>query len=139
MTRIKHVEAPKVLPGKCGLCGTAMSDRGFVDTSLSFDFFGALYFCYNCVSEMGYKFGLLNHEKSQALTTELVKTKKELEETKEALNELDRLRGYLSTAKHIVDTPSSASIPTEPDRESPLEIARRAGRGNQKTDEPSNV
>ena len=76
MTRIKHVEAPKVLPGKCGLCGTAMSDRGFVDTSLSFDFFGALYFCYNCVSEMGDKFGLLNHEKGQALTTELAKTRK---------------------------------------------------------------
>lgn len=124
--RIKHLDAPKALPGKCGLCGTASSQRGFVDTSLSYDFYGALYFCYNCVSEMAGKFGILNHEKSQAIAAKLAKAEKELEETKEALNELDRLRGYLSTAKHLVDGTDDSNVQTKSDGKSIVDIIEGA-------------
>lgn len=133
MGRVKIVSAPERLPGKCGLCGTATSKKGFLDTSLSYDFFGALYFCYNCITEMGDQFGLLNEEKSSALTAQLASTKKELEETKEALNELDRLRSYLSTAKHIVDTTDNTVVSYRSDRKPSVETLAGAGRGNKKT------
>lgn len=63
--RFKLLDAPYASPGKCGLCGYAASGenepadkRQYVDFNLDFEYYGALYFCTEClhslISEMGY-------------------------------------------------------------------------------------
>lgn len=40
------------LPGMCGSCGKIDEPGGFVDTTLQFEFYGALVFCVDCAFEM---------------------------------------------------------------------------------------
>lgn len=40
-----------VLPGSCSSCGAIDVVEGFVDFGLSFEFYGVLYLCHNCVFE----------------------------------------------------------------------------------------
>ena len=54
MRVIKH---PSALPGKCGVCGSAERQK-FIDTNLSFDYYGALYICNQCVQAMATKLKL---------------------------------------------------------------------------------
>lgn len=63
--RFKLLDAPYANPGKCGLCGYAASGenepadkRKYIDFNLDFEYYGALYFCTECMhslcSELGY-------------------------------------------------------------------------------------
>lgn len=55
-TRFQLVDVPQALPGECLLCGGHDRDF-FVDTGRNLEFHGAIYFCSDCLNEIGIQAG----------------------------------------------------------------------------------
>ena len=49
-SRFKLIDRPIVPPGKCAVCGTV--DRPVIDFGLNVDFYGAMYLCVTCLTEV---------------------------------------------------------------------------------------
>lgn len=51
---MKILENPVALPGKCACCGASDNDDGrkYVDIGFELDFYGVVYFCTHCLSEI---------------------------------------------------------------------------------------
>jgi hypothetical protein len=70
-SRIRVLEAPRMHPGTCVVCGAARTDdREYVDFGLDIDFVGAIYFCTLCMQEVMNHLGCLTKEQSEALEQE---------------------------------------------------------------------
>lgn len=51
-SRVKLLDAPILAPGTCCLCGSAGGDkRKFLDFGKQLDWYGAVYFCTECINE----------------------------------------------------------------------------------------
>lgn len=113
---------PQALPGKCGGCGKAKWEQGFIDTGLQFDFYGALIFCGECVLDMASKFGFItpeaaDHLRSQieALQTETVTQREALLGLEDAVDGLLRARAAIPTniaSDSLVTVPEIADAPS---------------------------
>lgn len=57
-SRYKVLERPYALPGKCVTCGA--TDRPVVDTNWNIDYYGAVYFCVFCLSEVARVIGMVD-------------------------------------------------------------------------------
>lgn len=51
-SRLKILDVPVMAPGKCVLCGSSAGDRQYIDFGFEFDWYGVVYFCSHCMSEM---------------------------------------------------------------------------------------
>lgn len=94
------VNRPEALPGQCKGCGAA--DRGpYVDTTWSEEYYGAIYFCRDCVLEMAFLYGAIAPEKADALKLELEEAKQTLFDTEVKLRSLSQIKeavdAYFST------------------------------------------
>lgn len=65
-------ENPPALPGHCGICGSATKEQ-YLDLNLSFDYYGVLYFCNDCIADIARQLGY-------ALPGEVVATNERLAE-----------------------------------------------------------
>ena len=119
-------QSPQALPGKCGQCGKAKDNLGFIDTGLQFDFYGALIFCSECVLDMASKFGYINMETADnlksrvaALEEENMRQRAALLGLEEALDGLQLIRDNLGVGiidKSRLDTlikPETSELPTK--------------------------
>lgn len=89
------VNRPEALPGQCKGCGAA--DRGpYVDTTWSEEYYGAIYFCRDCVLEMAFLYGAISPEAAD-------KIKLELAEAKQAQFDAEVKLRSLSNVKETVD------------------------------------
>lgn len=55
--RIKLLDKPLVPPGKCAVCGAV--DRQVIDIGLDVEWYGVIYFCIECVTDMGSTIGMV--------------------------------------------------------------------------------
>lgn len=87
-------------PACCSSCGNGDAERSYVDLGLFIDYYGQVYFCNICVSDMAENIGLLNETeieflKNQVSSTanELAELKNRYEENNERLQHFDALFG----------------------------------------------
>lgn len=59
-SRFKILERPLVAPGKCAVCGAA--DKPVVDFGFDLDWYGVVYFCVECLTEIGKTIGMVHGE-----------------------------------------------------------------------------
>lgn len=67
-SRFQLLELPIASPGKCVACGAV--DRPVVDLGLDLEFFGTIYFCERCITEMGGVFGMVAGQEAITLGLE---------------------------------------------------------------------
>lgn len=63
-SRFKLLDRPVAIPGKCVVCGAV--DRPVVDTGWSIDYYGVVYFCVFCLTEVAEVIGMINGKLLQA-------------------------------------------------------------------------
>lgn len=96
-SKVQILEAPRLLPGTCMLCGTSRTDdRQYIDIGKDIQFVGVIYFCTFCMTEIANRIGCLMPEQTKALEEELDAARQrilEFQTKDEALNgAIDTLR-----------------------------------------------
>lgn len=54
-------------PACCASCGGSDAERAYLDLGMFIDYYGQVYFCKNCVSDMAERIGLLNETEIEFL------------------------------------------------------------------------
>ncbi len=93
-SRIKVLETPILAPGTCSLCGSAGDGkRTFIDFGKQLDWYGAVYFCSECICEASLAIGYIPvasfeklHNDHRALQIELDQLVKRHEAVSNALS-----------------------------------------------------
>lgn len=83
--RFKVLNQPYALPSKCAFCSLGHNQDGkvsFIDTTLDLDFYGVVYICSNCLTEIAKSLGFIPPEGWQKI----------VEDSTNSLIENDRLR-----------------------------------------------
>lgn len=71
-SKVQILEAPRLLPGTCMLCGTSRTDdRQYIDIGKDIQFVGVIYFCTFCMTEIANALGCLMPEQTAQLENEL--------------------------------------------------------------------
>lgn len=96
-SKVQILEAPRLLPGTCMLCGSSRTDdRQYIDIGKDIQFVGVIYFCTFCMTEIANALGCLMPEQAKALEDELDAARQrilEFNEKDQALNgAIDSLR-----------------------------------------------
>lgn len=144
-SKVQILEAPRLLPGTCMLCGTSRTDdRQYIDIGKDIQFVGVIYFCTFCMTEIANRIGCLMPEQTKALEEELDAARQrilEFQTKDEALNgAIDTLRntGLFSgtdlTAVHrrfVSEEPKN----TEPTLFDPIETDGESDRINQDSEQ----
>lgn len=90
-SKVQILEAPRLNPGVCMLCGTSRNDdRQYIDIGKDIDFIGVIYFCTFCMTEVANALGCLMPEQARALENELDAARQrilEFHQKDEALND----------------------------------------------------
>jgi len=69
--KVQVLAAPRLAPGHCCICGSSdQESRDFIDMGWEIDFFGVVYICTFCFSEVVNILGCLTKEQSEALEHE---------------------------------------------------------------------
>lgn len=100
--RFQICKVPPNLPGKCVVCGAWGSDgRDFVDFGFDIDFYGTVYFCSCCLTEVCNQLGYINPEQWTSVNTmndELIRRIQSLEAEngllRSSLSSIDLVRSY---------------------------------------------
>jgi len=70
-SKIKVLEAPRLAPGTCCICGTSRTDdRQYIDMNWDIEWYGVVYFCTFCFIQAVNTIGCLTREQSEALEEE---------------------------------------------------------------------
>lgn len=86
--RVQVVQAGSLrAPGTCALCGSGTCELGYVDLDIYYDWEGNVYLCMWCAKQVAHVIGCLNPEESKHLEELNLSLVKELNETKERLND----------------------------------------------------
>jgi hypothetical protein len=64
ISKFRWLELPAALPAKCISCGAV--DRPVIDFGMSFDRYGAVYFCEDCIGEAARVFGYIKPQEAIA-------------------------------------------------------------------------
>ena len=65
--RLFWIDKPVALPAKCAVCGAGDDGRKYLDTQWSEDFYGVVYFCEYCFTEINNKLGWLSPDQEEIL------------------------------------------------------------------------
>jgi hypothetical protein len=110
--RFKVLDQPYALPSKCAFCSLGHNQDGkvsFIDTTLDLDFYGVVYICSNCLTEIAKSLGFIPPEGWQKI----------VEDSTNSLIENDRLRAEnngLRDAVNILTGHRCVSVqPSNPD------------------------
>lgn len=110
--RIKLLDSPVALPGKCAICGSIGGDgREFIDFGFELDYYGVIYFCSFCFSETAGSLGYIppsawkiSEEEITEATNKVSKLEAENVKLRVALNSLDFLGSHVFDS--LDDSPS---------------------------------
>jgi len=71
-SKVQILEAPRLAPGTCMLCGTSRNDdRQYIDIGKDIQYVGVIYFCTFCMTQIANTLGCLMPEQTKALEDEL--------------------------------------------------------------------
>lgn len=114
--------SPPALPGKCVVCGTTSRDISYVDFGFDLDFYGVVYFCSNCITEVAMLLNYIPPAQWQELTDSLgdvVAENTELQqrngELKHAIDSLSRLisAGSVTVTVDVEDVADTEQQPED--------------------------
>lgn len=140
--RITLIQSPQALPGQCGICGKNEDPEGFVDAQLSFEFYGALIYCSECVSEMAHLYGFITPGEQEKLEDELDSLRFEVATLRAAILNLENITDKLTSDRlrdrgYAVE-PSNNSKGNSELSELSEESGRGSGQDDSETDESAN-
>lgn len=70
-SKVRILEAPRLAPGTCVVCGTSRTDdRQYVDLDIFVEYVGQIYFCTFCMTELANQLGCLTPEQTKQLEEE---------------------------------------------------------------------
>ena len=146
-SKVQILEAPRLLPGTCMLCGTSRTDdRQYIDIGKDIQFVGVIYFCTFCMTEIANALGCLMPEQTLALENELDAARQrilEFETKDRTLNDaINTLRdtGLFSDSNSVgagVAIPAAMVKDSEPDLYSSI-LAESKSNGTSEQTEQSN-
>lgn len=88
MSKYKILATPYYKPGKCANCGASKDDgRKYIDFGLEVDWYGIVYICGSCLSDVANAVGLFDR-----LNLRILDLEKALEEEKKNKTSLDELK-----------------------------------------------
>lgn len=88
MSKYRILDVPDVSPGKCANCGASKNDgRRYIDIGLHVDWYGAVYICGHCLTDLANTMGLFDDLKGQVAELE-----SELENTEDLYSKGVELR-----------------------------------------------
>lgn len=94
MSRFARVEIPPMSPAQCKICGTAT--RGpFVDLKYAEDYYGSVYYCFDCAGEIASIVGYVPPSKHDEIVTRNMQLEHDLAEAELALTKAKGLSGFL--------------------------------------------
>lgn len=154
MSRFSVTPLPSMSPACCKICGTAT--RGpFIDMHHAEEFYGSIYYCFDCASELAALVGFVHPDKYQALIEENARLEHDIAEAEFALTKAKNLSGLLddlvkryddavlgaiiSSSNTVTEIPpvtnetvdSGASVSNEPSNESGLADVLPSGNINE--------
>lgn len=140
-SRVKVIDTPIAAPGVCALCGTAGGDGlKFIDFGKQLDWYGAVYFCETCITEVSVALGFIPvatfdklHDDFRGLQIKFDNLNSENGTVKDALGKL--LSGSPCNCGDAVD--SSTISPPEPTEF--VQASSELFEGNSETNESGNV
>jgi hypothetical protein len=119
--RIKRISAPVASPGKCAICGKPKHPQGFAATdNFDFEFYGTVYFCYDCIGDYARIFGFMSREEIEDLLARLTNQTEELKILRASVVNLETivdaytsLRGPLSSNPVPVISDADSATPSD--------------------------
>lgn len=139
-SRIQILDVPILAPGICLVCGTAgIDDRKFVDFGKQVEWYGAVYLCSECITEVARAVGFIPVAEFDKLLEELKKTQadKGLSDAKvEGVNSaLDVLFSNYSRGIVSVDEFVRSTVLDSEKSNGITESSEESNSGESKTDE----
>ncbi|MFY3741632.1 MAG: hypothetical protein HMLIMOIP_002090 [Candidatus Nitrosomirales archaeon] len=72
MSKYRILNVPDFKPGKCANCGASKDDgRKYIDFGLEIDWYGTVYLCGECLTDISNEMGLFDRLKAELLETKL--------------------------------------------------------------------
>lgn len=116
-SRIKLCDVPSISPGKCCLCNIASNDRQYIYFGLSEDFYGAFYFCTDCMGNVAEEIGYIKSGEYENLKKSNYELQEQLMDMKvkngQLNNHLDYYRSLLYFSNSDDSIKSTTSELTE--------------------------
>lgn len=136
--RVQVIKTPIASPGTCVLCGTSGDEkRTFIDFGKQLDWYGAIYFCNECIREVSLAIGYIPVDGFDQLHNDYRKLSIEYDQLVERYKVVKGAMGSLLADSDVVDDSSISDISSV---EKPAELVesnvQSAGR-TKKTDESS--
>lgn len=105
-SRIKQINAPLANPGVCIVCGSSRTDdRNYIDFGKQLEWFGAVYFCTECISETLDVMDFVKSSTMESTVTELYQEKANV------MNLRDQIGALESVLKFYIDRgPSNGTV-----------------------------
>ena len=106
--RVTLIKSPTALPGCCVLCGKSTHPVGFANTDgLDFEFYGAVFFCGDCVGDYARLFGYIHPDEAEKLRERV----RIAEDTAFTLGQSLTNLGELDVAiRHYIDNNTSSVV-----------------------------
>lgn len=131
-SRIKVFNRPPSSPGKCAVCGS--SNKPVIDIGLDVDFYGVVYFCNECATQIGKAVGMHIHDEVITLQMENLLVKKNTNTAEALLKDLaSHVSSIVNTGINDVDRlfDSANSVVEAPEQES------RSSETREQSEEPT--
>lgn len=109
--KVQFSQVPQTAPGQCAICGSGQDKNGFIDTGLDFDFWGRVFFCFNCGLQLAAVFGFISPLDYADLEAELDFNKLELESANEEIKNLRGILDGVSGLNKLLDASLVRNIP----------------------------
>lgn len=140
MSKYRILAVPDFKPGKCANCGASKNDgRKYVDFGLEVDFYGTVYICGTCVTDIASNMGLFNQLRDEvaSLHMKLLKIRQDsvngVELKDEFLRIFKEVQDYIASLPAISDS-SDADSGTVVDESKEPEHQRTTATVEQSTD-----
>ena len=142
--RFKVVEVASAAPGVCRVCGGASKDY-YIDFGYNEEFYGAVYYCCQCIEEMAHTAGFLTPALKARLEQELEELQSENFALKVRTDGLEKALDGLHSAGFIVSrdpdwvgfgVPETAAVGEDGESEEGSSLGTREGEASESVDEP---
>jgi len=111
--RIVTHNVPPAAPGKCVVCGFGgRDDRVYIDFGFDIDYYGVVYFCSECMTEVAAAVGYIKQDKYDRIQIENLKLEDKLRTALDERNgATDALRAYLNGGTAVGARAESEELP----------------------------
>lgn len=142
-SRIQVLNVPVAAPGKCTMCGSAGDgERKFIDFGFQLDWYGAVYFCTECIKEFAQAAGYVPVEAFNNQGEELKKVQIDYDKltlrNKAVENALRNTLDGQSNSDTSDDLVKRAMALVEKS-DSPMESSRANDEGNSSTEQSTSI